>query len=122
MFSSSGAVAPHMQSGRLRALAVGSLKPSPLAPGLPSIAAAGVPGYIAEALHAMFAPAKTPAAIISRLNTEVGRYLRSVQANEIFVRAGIEPSPSTPNELLEIINGEVSRMSKVLKAPGAAGK
>jgi tripartite-type tricarboxylate transporter receptor subunit TctC len=116
MFSSSGAVAPHMQSGRLRALAVGSLKHSPLAPGLPSIAEAGVPGYVQETLHAMFAPAKTPPAIVGRLNAEVARYLRSAQAKEIFIRAGIEPSPSTPEELVEIISGEIARMGKVLKA------
>ena len=115
MFSSAGAVAPHMQSGRLRALGVSSAKPSPLAPGVPSIASAGVPGYVSEVLHAMFAPAKTPPAIIGKLNTEIGRYLRSQQAKDIFIKAGIEPTPSTPDELLEIINGEIARLSKVLK-------
>lgn len=116
MFSSAGAVAPHMQSGRLRALGVSSQTPSPLAPGVPSIAAAGVPGYVAEVLHAMFAPAKTPPAIIGKLNAEVSRYLRSAQAKDIFIRAGIEPSPSTPEELVEIMNAEVARLSKVMKA------
>ena len=92
MFSSTGAVAPHMKSGRLRALGVSSLKPSPLAPGVPSIATAGVPGYEAEVLHAMFAPAKTPSAIVNKLNAEVSRYLRSAPAREVFLKAGIEPS------------------------------
>ena len=114
MFSSSGAVAPHMQSGRLRALGIGSAKPSPLAPGVPPISSA-VPGYLSEALHAMFAPARTPSAVVSRLNAEVGRYLRGAQAREIFLRTGIEPSPSTPEELIEIMNNEVARVSKVLK-------
>ncbi len=118
MFSSAGAVAPHMQSGRLRALGVSSVNPSPLAPGVPSIAAAGVPGYVSEVLHAMFAPAKTPPAIIGKLNAEIGRYLRSQPAKDIFIRAGIEPTPSTPEELVEIINGEVARLSKVLKPGG----
>jgi tripartite-type tricarboxylate transporter receptor subunit TctC len=118
MFSSSGAVAPHMQSGRLRALAVGSLKPSQLAPGLPTIAEAGVPGYVSETLHAMFAPAKTPPAIVGRLNTEVARYLRSAQAKEIFLKAGIDPSPSQPEELVEIMTSEIARTGKVLKAAG----
>ena len=122
MFSSAGAVAPHMQSGRLRALAVGSLQPSQLAPGLPTIAAAGVPGYVSETLHAMFAPAKTPQAIAGRLNTEVSRYLRSAQAKEIFLRAGIEPSPSQPDELVEIMNSEITRIGKVLKAAGIGTK
>ncbi len=118
MFSSAGAVAPHMQSGRLRALGVSSSQPSPLAPGVPSIASAGVPGYVSEVLHAMFAPAKTPPAIIAKLNTEVSRYLRSAPARDIFLKAGIEPSPSTPEELVEIIHGEVARLSKVLRDKG----
>ena len=122
MFSSAGAVAPHMQSGRLRALAVGSLQPSQLAPGLPTIAAAGVPGYVSETLHAMFAPAKTPPAIVGRLNTEVSRYLRSAQAKEIFLRAGIDASPSQPDELVEIMNSEIARIGKVLKAAGIGTK
>jgi tripartite-type tricarboxylate transporter receptor subunit TctC len=122
MFSSSGAVAPHRQSGRLRALAIGGAKPSPLAPGLPTIADAGVPGYVSETLHAMFAPAKTAPAIINRWNTEVARYLRSAQARDIFLKSGIEPSPSSPEELVEIMNSEVARMSKVLKAAGVGIK
>jgi tripartite-type tricarboxylate transporter receptor subunit TctC len=116
MFSSAGAVAPHMQSGRLRALGVSSPQPSPLAPGVPSIASAGAPGYVSEVLHAMFAPAKTSPAIIGKLNTEVSRYLRSAQARDIFLKAGIEPSPSTPEELVEIINTEMARLGKVMKA------
>ncbi len=116
MFSSAGAVAPHMQSGRLRALGVSSPQPSPLAPGVPSIASAGVPGYVSEVLHAMFAPAKTPPAIIGKLNAEVSRYLRSAQARDIFIKAGIEPSPSTPEELVAIMNAEMARLGKVVKA------
>ncbi len=116
MFSSAGAVAPHMQSGRLRALGVSSPQPSPLAPGVPSIASAGVPGYVSEVLHAMFAPAKTPLAIIGKLNSEVSRYLRSAQARDIFLKTGIEPSPSTPEALVEIMNAEVARLGKVVKA------
>jgi len=115
MFSSAGAVAPHMQSGRLRALGVSSPQPSPLAPGVPSIASAGVPGYVSEVLHAMFAPAKTPPAIIGKLNAEVSRYLRSAQARDIFIKAGIEPSPSTPEELVAIMNAEMARLGKVVK-------
>ena len=63
----------------------------------------------------MFSPARTPSAVVSRLNAEVGRYLRGAQAREIFLRTGIEPSPSTPEELIEIMSSEVARVSKVLK-------
>ena len=115
MFSSAGAVAPHMQSGRLRALGVSSPQPSPLAPGVPSIGSS-VPGYVSEVLHAMFAPAKTPATVVSKLNSEIHRYLRSQPAKDIFLRAGIDPSPSTPEELVESMNLEVARLGKVMKA------
>lgn len=122
MFSSAGAAAPHRQSGRLRALAVGGAQPSPLAQGLPTIAATGVPGYVSETLHAMFAPAKTPPAVIAKVNAEVARYLRSAQAKDIFLKAGIEPVASTPEELVDIMNAEVARLGKVMRAAGAGVK
>jgi hypothetical protein len=90
MFASAGGAAPHVKSGRLRAIAVGSARPSALAPGLPTIADSGLPGYVSEALHALFAPAKTPAAIVARLNQEVVRYLQSAEAKDIFLKAGTE--------------------------------
>jgi tripartite-type tricarboxylate transporter receptor subunit TctC len=116
MFSSAGGVAAHLKSGRLRALGVGSAKASPLAPGLPAIAAAGVPGYLSESLHAMYAPARTPQAVVARVHAEVSRYLNSEQARGIFLKAGIEPSPSTPAELIEIMNAEVARLAAPMKA------
>ena len=63
----------------------------------------------------MFAPAKTPPAIVAKLNTEIHRYLRSQPAKDIFLRAGIDPSPSTPEELVEIMNVEVARLAPVMR-------
>jgi tripartite-type tricarboxylate transporter receptor subunit TctC len=118
MFGSAGSVAPHVRSGRLRALAVGSEQPSALAPGIPTVAEAGLPGFVSEALHALFAPAGTPQAVIALLNREVGRYLRSPEAQSIFLKAGIEPSPGTPDELTAVMKSEVARIGSVLKAAG----
>lgn len=118
MFGSPGSVAPHVAAGRLRALAVASLKPSRLAPGLPTVAQAGIPGFQSEALHALFAPAGTPAAAIALLNREVDKYLRSPQAQKIFLKAGVEPSPGTPQELSATMKSEVARIGAVLKAAG----
>lgn len=118
MFGSAGGTAPHIKSGRLRAIAVGSAKPSPLAPGVPTIAASGVPGYESETLHAMLAPAKTPAAIVSRVHQEVSRYLLSTEAKDIFLKAGIDPHPTAPDELVAIMNAEIARMGKVIQAAG----
>jgi tripartite-type tricarboxylate transporter receptor subunit TctC len=118
MFGSAGSVAPHMTAGRLRALAVGSAQPSRLAPGVPTVAQAGLPGYLSEALHALFAPAGTPPTVVALLNREVGNYLRSPEAQDIFLKAGIEPSPGTPEEFAAIMKSEVERISAVLRAAG----
>jgi len=119
MFGSAGSVAPHLAGGRLRALAVGSAQPSPLAPGMPTVAQAGLPGFLSEALHALFAPAGTPPTAVALLNREVGNYLRSPEAQGIFLKAGIEPSPGTPEEFAAVMKSEVERIAPVLKAAGA---
>ncbi|HEV7804063.1 MAG TPA: tripartite tricarboxylate transporter substrate-binding protein [Burkholderiales bacterium] len=118
MFGSAGAAAPHVKSGRLRALAVGSAQPSPLVPGVPTLEASGLPGFISEALHALFAPAATPAAIVTRLNTEATRYLQSAEARDLFLKAGIETAPGTPEELTATMKSEIARTDKVLKTAG----
>jgi tripartite-type tricarboxylate transporter receptor subunit TctC len=120
MFPSAGAAAPHVQSGRLRALAVGSAQPSPLAPGLPTIAASGVPGYDSDALSALFAPAGTPPAIVTRLNQEIARYLQSADGKSTFLKAGIDAAPSTPEELTTMVKSEITTYGKVLKAAGVS--
>jgi len=115
MFGSAGSVAPHMAGGRLRALAVGSAQPSKLAPGVPTVAQAGLPGYLSEALHALFAPTGTPPTVVALLNREVGNYLRSPEAQEIFLKAGIEPSPGTPEEFTAVMKSEVDRIAPILR-------
>lgn len=118
MFPSAGGVAPHIRAGRLRALAVGSAVESPLAPGVPSIGTSGVPGYVSEAVHALFAPAGTPAAVIVRINREVKSYLETPQAKQAFLKSGIEAYPSTPEENLNLMKTEMAHIGKVLKAAG----
>jgi tripartite-type tricarboxylate transporter receptor subunit TctC len=120
MFGSAGGSALHLQNGRLRALAVGSEKPSAMAPGVPTLEQAGLKGFVSEALHALYAPAGTPPAVVSRLNQEAARYLRSPEAKEVFFKAGIEPDPSTPEELTAIMKSEIERIDKVLKAAGGS--
>ena len=118
MFPSAGGVAPHIRAGRLRALAVGSAQESVLAPGVPSISASGVPGYVSEAVHALLAPAGTPAAVIARINREVKSYLETPRAKETFLKSGIEAYPSTPEENLNLMKTEMAHIGKVLKAAG----
>ena len=95
-FPNAAAAAPYMKTGRVRALAVTTVKPSALAPGLPTVAASGLPGYESKAMVALFAPAKTPAAIVGQLNAEVVRVLneRRGQAAPVrFRRRGRRPAP-----------------------------
>jgi tripartite-type tricarboxylate transporter receptor subunit TctC len=118
MFATAGSVAPHVKSGRLRALAVASLQPSALAPGLPTIAASGVPGYEAVAFEGMFAPAKTPVAIIDRLNQEIVRVLNKAEVKERFFNAGVETVGSTPEEFAAAIKSNVAKWGKLIKEAG----
>ena len=122
MFGSAGGATPHVKSGRLRALAVGSTQPSALFPGLPTIAASGLPDFVSEALHALFAPAGTPQAIVARLNQEVGRYLQSAEAKDVFLKMGVEVAPGSPDELTAFMKSDIARTEKVLKAAGGGAQ
>ena len=75
---------PHAKTGRLRALAITGAEPSAMVPGLPTVAASGLPGYESVSVTGIFAPAKTPVAIINRLNQEVVRFLRTPEAKAKF--------------------------------------
>ncbi|MGH8661598.1 MAG: Bug family tripartite tricarboxylate transporter substrate binding protein [Burkholderiales bacterium] len=119
-FANAGAVAPHMKSGRLRALAVTSAKPSPLLPGLPTVAAGGLPGYELVSVQGIFAPARTPEAVVARLNQEIVPFLQRADLKEKFFAAGMEPLGSPPEALAATVQSEMNRLGKVIKAAGIA--
>jgi tripartite-type tricarboxylate transporter receptor subunit TctC len=79
-----------------------------------------VPGYDSDFLSAVFAPAGTPAPIVSRLNREITRYLQSAEGKEALLKAGSEAAPGTPEDLTATIKAEVATYGKVLKAAGAS--
>ena len=107
---------PHVQSGRLRALAVGSVKRLPLLPSLRTIAEAGVPGYESSTWFGPLAPAKTPREIIVRLNVELMKMLQRPDVRARFAAEGIEALGSTPEEFGTYIKSEIERWSRVIKA------
>ena len=107
---------PHVQSGRLRALAVGSVKRLPLLPSLPTIAEAGVPDYESSTWFGPLAPAKTPREIIVRLNVELMKMLQRPDVRARFAAEGIEALGSTPEEFGTYIKSEIERWSRVIKA------
>ena len=117
-FGTGGAVTPHVKAGRLRALAVTSPQPSALFPDVPALAASGLPGFQAGSKYGMFAPAKTPAAIISRLNLETVRVLRKPDVREKMLGSGLEVVASTPAEFAAMMKSDIALLGKVIRDKG----
>ena len=118
VFGSAGAVMPHAKSGRLRALAITSPKPSELIPGLPTVAASGLAGFEIGTIFGFFAPGRTPEPIIRRLNQEIVRYIQTPEAKERLLGLGVEPVGSTPEELTTVMKSEMVRLGKVITSAG----
>lgn len=117
MFVTAGSVMGFVKSGKLRALAVASSRPSELAPGIPSLATA-VPGYESGVLIGMFAPAKTDAAIIELLHREIVRVLRRPDIKQRFFDIGAEVVASSPEEYAAAIRIDTAKWKKVIAAAG----
>jgi tripartite-type tricarboxylate transporter receptor subunit TctC len=117
IFPTPASVAPHLKSGKLRALAVTTKERSRLFPGLPAVAES-VPDYEAATLVGAFVPTGTPPAIIARVNEEIARVLSSPQVRERFTNIGTEPAPSSPDEFGALVRSEMARLGKVIKEAG----
>ena len=115
MFPTTAAALPHVKTGRLKALGVTSLQPSALAPGLAAVAESGLPGYESVVLYGLFAPAKTPAPVISRLHAELVQFRQSGGAADKLLPAGVEVVASPPAELAAAIKSEMTRIGKLIK-------
>jgi tripartite-type tricarboxylate transporter receptor subunit TctC len=118
MFATAASVKPHVDSGRLRAVAVTTASPSELLPQLPTVAASGLPGYEALTLYGLFAPSKTPAAIVNLLNQEMVAALARPEVKERLARAGAEATSSTPEGFGIIVRDDIARWGKVIKDAG----
>lgn len=118
MFANASGVGPHVKTGRLRALAVTSAQRSALFPDLPTVAASGLPGYEASSMQCMFAPAATPAALVSRLNQDLVRVLNRPEVKERFLRSGSEIVANSPEELAAAIKVDMITTGKIIKQAG----
>jgi tripartite-type tricarboxylate transporter receptor subunit TctC len=115
-FGSSASVLPQVRAGKLRAIAVASPQPSSLAPGVPTINASGLPGFeTSGTITGIWAPAKTPPMVISRLNQEIVRYLKTPEAKERFLTQGAETNGSSPEEFAAAIKSDIARWGKIIK-------
>ena len=107
--------APHIEGGRLRALAVSTPKRSSALPDRPTVAEAGVPGYEFTGWWGVVVPARTPHAVISKLNGELVKILAQPDVRERLVREGADPASTTPEAFTAYMRSEVAKWSKVIK-------
>jgi len=122
MFDNLPNVLPQVKAGRLRALATSGTTRTPLAPDLPTVAEAGVPGYEVMVWFGLVAPARTPREIVRKLNAEVTRILAMPDVRERFQAQGVEPVGSTPEQFGEHIRSQMSKWAKVVKDAGVTAE
>jgi tripartite-type tricarboxylate transporter receptor subunit TctC len=118
MFTTVASAASLIEAGQLRALAVTSVERSPAFPQLPTVAEAGVPGYAAESWYGLFAPAKTPADVIDRLNKSAATAVQSEAFKKLGVNEGLAVVARPPAELDRYVRGEEERWRKVIEDAG----
>ena len=118
MFATAASGMPHVKSGRLNVLAVTTTQPSALVPGVPTVAASGLPGYESAAVFAMFAPATTPAALRDLIHKKIVDTLARADMKERLFKVGLEPVGSSPDELTAFMKINISRLGKVIRDAG----
>ena len=104
-----------VKGGRLNALAVGSPKRHPVAPDVPTFEEVGVKRIDVDLWYGFFAPSKTPAAVVARLNTEMAAILRQPEVKDILGKAGLDASASTSAELTAIVAKDYPRWGNVIR-------
>ena len=119
MFSPSSTVLPHVKTGRLRALAVTTAARLPSLPELPTVAESGLKGYETITWFGFVAPAKTPQAIVARLNAEIVKVLALPEVRNPFAIQGIEVIGGTPEQFASYIRDEITKWAKVIRLSGA---
>ena len=117
-FLSTTTISAQARAGRIKALAVLSNKRFAAAPEIPSVAEAGYPGIEASVWFGLFAPAKTPQSIITKINRDVVASLQSPDAKDALLAQGAETTPTTPAEFGAFVRGEVAKWGKVIKEAG----
>ena len=119
MFDNLPSSIQQVRAGKLRAIAVTSLRRSPVLPDVPTIAESGLPGYEASSWFGMHAPAKTSKDIVNKLHATVAKALRTPEMIERFTSLGADPVGNTPEQFTEFVRDEIAKWAKVVKASGA---
>ncbi len=109
-------IMPHSKSGKIKALAVTGATRSKVAPDVPTVIEAGVAGYEFVVWYGMMVPGGTPQAIITKINAEIARVLRSPATSERYAAAGLEPIRNSPEEFADLLKQEIPKWQQVVKA------
>ena len=115
MFNTIAITMPHVQSGKVRALAVAGARRSRLAPDLPTVSESGLPGFASSGWYGVVAPAATPRTIVNRLSETLRAIVKSPQIVERMAASGNEPVGSTPEEFDRFIREEIPKWAKVIR-------
>jgi tripartite-type tricarboxylate transporter receptor subunit TctC len=115
IFSGVPALVPHIKSGRLRAIGIGSLKRFSALPEVPTFDESGLKDYEATTWFGLMAPVKTPKEIVARLNVEVDRIIKSADIQTRFINDGLEPIGGSPADFDKFIRAEIAKYAKVIK-------
>jgi len=118
MFENLPTILPHVRSGKLKMLAVGTKTRSALVPEYPTVAEAGVPGYESSTAFGVLAPAGTPPAVIHRLNQETVKALQAVELKEKLSGLGLEAVAGTPRQYAQHLKDELAKYGRIVKAAG----
>jgi tripartite-type tricarboxylate transporter receptor subunit TctC len=115
MFDTVAAIQPHVKSGKVRAIAVTTTKRASIAPDVPTMAEAGLPGFDTSTWGMVFAPAGTPKDVVAKLNAEFNRDLNLPDVHKKLTDAGIEPGGGTPAQAAAFLQSEMVKWAKVAK-------
>lgn len=119
MFDNTPSALPHVQGGRLRAIAITSAKRSPLLPDVPTVAESGFPGFDVQSWFGLAAPAGTPKPVIDRLNAELNKVLAAPELRQRFQDLAASPEPGTPEQMRSFAAAETQRWREVVQTSGA---
>ena len=119
MFDAVTTMAPHAKAGKVKALATSGKAHSTVMPDLPTVAEAGVPGYEAVIWLGIMAPAKTPPAIVAKLNAEIGRIVGSAEVRQEWAKQGAVPMQMNTDEFAKYMSGDIEKWAKIVRLSGA---
>ena len=110
---------PHVQAGKLRAIAVTGAARSPLLPTIPTVSESGLPGFDVTSWYGVFGPAALSKEIIAKLNGEIGSAISAPELKDRLTALGAEPSTKTPDQFAQYVRAEIVKWAKVVKESGA---